>query len=292
MEENKENNINFNDIAPEELKGLFGEDDPLAQWAFFLEMPDDQFNLFGPLVLEETEKELSKDETRMALAQQFNIKGFKIEDIEEAFTQLNEIVDKEFANYSEYKRDTIKQFFGLFLNALQTSKGVFSRLVQIPIVIGENGKLPEYAHDGDAAVDLYAAEDKEILPQEQAIIKTDIKVAIPKGYALLVHPRSGLSSKTKLRICNSIGLIDSPYRGEIGIVAENIEPKIKDILYDFSEDGTPIIKGIIHGSSIKIEKGTRIAQARLVEVPTIYFQQVEKLDETERGEAGFGSSGQ
>ena len=100
MEENKENNINFNDIAPEELKGLFGEDDPLAQWAFFLEMPEDQFNLFAPLVLEETEKELSKDETRMALAQQFNIKGFKIEDIEEAFTQLNEIVDKEFANYS------------------------------------------------------------------------------------------------------------------------------------------------------------------------------------------------
>lgn len=292
MEEEK--NIDFDKIVPDELKELFGEGDenPFAQWAFFLEMPEDQFKLFAPLLIEETEKELTKDDIKMSLAQSFNIKGFKIEDIEEAFAQLDEIIDKEFELYSDYKREILKEFFGLFLNALQTSKGVYSRLIQVPIVIGANGKIPEYAHPGDAAVDLYAAESKEIMPGEQDMIETDIKVAIPNGYALLIHPRSGISSKSKLRIPNSVGVIDSGFRGTIRVLVENIEPKIKDILYDFSEDGTPIIKGIIHGSPIQIEKGTRIAQARLVEVPTMYFQKMETLDDTERGEAGFGSSGQ
>lgn len=292
MEEEK--NIDFDKIVPDELKELFGEGDenPFAQWAFFLEMPEDQFKLFAPLLIEETEKELTKDEIKMTLAQSFNIKGFKIEDIEEAFAQLDEIIDKEFESYSDYKREILKEFFGLFLNALQTSKGVYSRLIQIPIVVGANGKIPEYAHPGDAAVDLYAAESKEIMPGEQGMIETDIKVAIPNGYALLIHPRSGISSKSKLRIPNSVGVIDSGFRGTIRVLVENIEPKIKDILYDFSEDGTPIIKGIIHGSPIQIEKGTRIAQARLVEVPTMYFQKMETLDDTERGENGFGSSGQ
>ena len=295
MEETeKDKEVELDEIVPEELKELFGtgEDNPFTQWAFFLEMPDDQFNLFAPLLIEETEKELTKDEVKMTLAQSFNIKGFKIEDIEDAFAQLNDIIDKEFGTYSEYKREILKEFFGLFLNALQESKGVYSRLVQVPIVIGADGKMPEYAHSGDAAVDLYAAESKEIMPGAQEMIETDIKVAIPKGYALLVHPRSGISAKSKLRIPNSIGLIDSNYRGSIKILVENIEPKIKDILYDFSEDGIPIIKGIIHGSPIQIEKGTRIAQARLVEAPTIYFQTMEALDDTERGENGFGSSGQ
>ena len=286
--------INFDEIVPENLKELFGKGDenPFIQWAFFLEMPEDQFKLFAPLLIEETEKELTKDDIRMSLAQSFNIKGFKMEDIEEAFAQLDEIIDKEFESYSDYKREILKEFFGLFLNALQTSKGVYSRLVQVPIVIGANGKMPEYAHPGDAAVDLYAAESKEIMPGEQDMIETDIKVAIPNGYALLIHPRSGISSKSKLRIPNSVGVIDSGFRGTIRVLVENIEPKIKDILYDFSEDGTPIIKGIIHGSPIQIEKGTRIAQARLVEVPTMYFQKMETLDDTERGDKGFGSSGQ
>lgn len=292
--EGTDKEVDFDEIVPDELKELFGtgDDNPFTQWAFFLEMPDDQFKIFAPLLIEETEKELTKDEIKMTLAQSFNIKGFKIEDIEEAFAQLDEIIDKEFSTYSDYKREILKEFFGLFLNALQESKGVYSRLVQVPIVIGANGKIPEYAHPGDAAVDLYAAESKEIMPGAQDMIETDIKVAIPKGYALLVQPRSGISARSKLRIPNTPGLIDSNYRGSIKILVENIEPKIKDILYDFLEDGTPIIKGIIHGSPIQIEKGTRIAQARLVEVPTMYFQKMETLDDTERGEKGFGSSGQ
>ena len=93
-------------------------------------------------------------------------------------------------------------------------KGVTKRIVEIPIELTSDGaKIPTYANIGDGAVDLYAPMDFTIGPGETKIIPVDIKVALPYGYAFLIHPRSGLSSKTKLRIANSIGLIDSQYKG-------------------------------------------------------------------------------
>jgi dUTP pyrophosphatase len=134
--------------------------------------------------------------------------------------------------------------------------------------------------------------DFTIGPGETKIIPIDIKVALPYGYAFLIHPRSGLSSKTKLRIANSIGLIDSQYKGVIGVIVENIEPAIKDITYKFDEQGQPILTSVLHGQSYTISKGDRFAQMRLVEVPTARFFQVESVNGIgdDRG-GGFGSSG-
>ena len=138
----------------------------------------------------------------------------------------------------------------------------------------------------------YAPEEYVINPGETVIIPCDIKVALPYGYAFLIHPRSGLSAKSKLRVANSIGLVDSQYKGVIGVIVENIEPRIKDITANYDEDGKLVVDSILYGSPHVIGKGERFAQMRLVEVPTVQFTQVESVDGIgdDRG-GGFGSSG-
>ena len=99
-------------------------------------------------------------------------------------------------------------------------------------------------------------------------VPTGIRIAMPFDMEAQVRPRSGMSHKTKLRIANAPGTIDSDYRGEVGIIIDNIG-----------------------NLSIKIEKGQKIAQLILAEVPMAKFVEVDSLDETERGNNGFGSTG-
>ena len=95
-----------------------------------------------------------------------------------------------------------------------------------------------------------------------------------------------------MRVDNSIGLIESQYKGVIGVIIENVDAPIKDIEYEFDENGKPVIKSIAHGTTYYNNKGERFAQMRLVEVPTANFLQVESVGEIgdDRG-GGFGSSG-
>ena len=129
--------------------------------------------------------------------------------------------------------------------------------------------LPRYAHAGDAGMDLYAAEDAVIAPGERMLVPTGIAVAIPEGYAGFVQPRSGLAIKHGLSLVNTPGLIDSHYRGEIRVIAVNLD----------------------HERSIEIRRGDKIAQ--LVVQPVVRCSLVEagELDPTVRGEGGFGSTG-
>ena len=129
--------------------------------------------------------------------------------------------------------------------------------------------LPEYKTSGAAAFDFESMIDIIINPNETRIIPTGLAFEIPDGYELQVRPRSGLSAKTKLRVSNSPGTIDSDYRGEVCIILDNIS----------SEE------------SYTINKGERIAQGVISKVEKITFEEVENLSETERGEAGFGSTG-
>ena len=106
-----------------------------------------------------------------------------------------------------------------------------------------------------------------------------------------MRARSGISAKTKLILANGVGTIDSSYRGEIGVILENIEPKIKNIRYTFDETGKPIILGIDHGQSYSFSKGDRIAQLVLNEVPKATFYQVDNVEEIgENRNGGFGST--
>jgi len=132
----------------------------------------------------------------------------------------------------------------------------------------DNAIIPKYAHHGDAGVDLYSTEDYTLKPGERVLVSTGIKIAIPKGYEAQVRPKSGLALKHGISIVNTPGTIDCEYRGEIGIITINLGQE------DF-----------------KIEKGKKIAQMILNKVEEAEFEEVDELDNTKRGDGGFGSTG-
>lgn len=135
---------------------------------------------------------------------------------------------------------------------------------------GEDLPLPAYGSAGAAAVDFLAAVDApmEIAPGARALVPTGLAVALPPGHELQVRPRSGLALKHGLLVANAPGTVDEDYRGEIKIILLNA--------------GT---------EPFRVERGMRIAQGVLAPVTRIRWAEVEALDETTRGEGGFGSTG-
>ncbi|MBS3132329.1 dUTP diphosphatase [Candidatus Woesearchaeota archaeon] len=125
---------------------------------------------------------------------------------------------------------------------------------------------PKYAHKGDAGFDLYAAEAHTLAPMEKKVVKTGIKMEIPEGYVGLVWDRSGLAAKNSIH--NLAGVIDSHYRGEVGIVMMNLGKE-----------------------KFEVTKGMRIAQMLIQPVASAELVEVDELSETQRGDGGFGSTG-
>lgn len=126
----------------------------------------------------------------------------------------------------------------------------------------------EQAHKGDAGIDLYSTETIEILPGEIKLVKTGIKIAVPEGFEGQVRPKSGLALNKGITVLNTPGTIDSGYRGEVGVIVIN------------------------HGKEkFKAEKGKKIAQIVFNKIETPEIELVEELDDTSRGEHGFGSTG-
>lgn len=277
--------------ALQEVSPEMGGFDELAT---MLTLPEEHFAVLAPSFLAELERSLHNVNDQMILVQSMNIAGLKAENVREQYEAIYTEIDKQMGDVlSHQKRDFLKQMLGITYNALAEADGVAKKTILIPIeYCREDAKMPAYAHLEDAGMDIYALEDVDILPGETKLIPTGIKLAIPNGYAVLIHPRSGTSLKTKMRICNSIGLIDAGYRGEIGVIVENIESPIKDIQYHFDETGAIIVDSILHGSPIHIAKGERFAQMRLVEVPKAAFYQVDKVAEIgENRNSGFGGTG-
>ena len=264
------------------------------EMSVLLTLPDEQFAIIAPIFLDELEKSYNNIEDKLLLAQAMNVSGTKMEDLYKIYNQTIVAIDEQFETIlSVPKKEFLKRMLAITYNTIAETQGITKRIIQVPIELtSENAQIPKYAHLGDGAVDLYSPADYTIAPGETIIIPCDIKVALPYGYAFLIHPRSGTSAKTKLRVANSVGLVDSQYRGVIGVIVENIEPPIKDITYEFDDSGRPILTSVLHGQSYTISKGERFAQMRLVEVPSVSFFQVESVDGIgdNRG-GGFGSSG-
>ncbi len=275
----------------EKVNPALGDFDELAA---LLSLPDEQFALIAPIFLDELEKSFNNIDDKLFLAQAMNAAGTRVEDVQEAYVKIIESIDEQFQELlSTPKRDFLKRMMSLTANSIADVQGVTKRIIQVPIELtSENAQIPKYAHLGDGAVDLYSPADYTINPGETVIIPCDIKVALPYGYAFLIHPRSGTSAKTKLRVANSIGLVDSQYKGVIGVIVENIEPRIKDIDSEYDDNGRLVVKSIEYGKPFYIGKGERFAQMRLVEVPTASFYQVSSVADIgdDRG-GGFGSSG-
>jgi dUTP pyrophosphatase len=135
-------------------------------------------------------------------------------------------------------------------------------------IIAEEGMLPIYAREGDAGADLRSNEDIEILANQQVLVKTGVRLGLPDGYVGLVCSRSGLALKSGVFVLNAPGVVDSGYRGEVGVILKN--------------SGS---------STFFVKKGDRIAQLMIQKFESPKFVEVETLDVTERGEGGFGSTG-
>jgi dUTP pyrophosphatase len=135
--------------------------------------------------------------------------------------------------------------------------------------LDERAVMPAQAHDGDAGFDLSALEQLSIGPGKRATVPTGIAIALTRGYAGLVLPRSGLASKHGIALVNAPGLIDAGYRGEIKVLLLNTDAD----------------------KEFTVEAGMRIAQLVVIAVETPYLIEVDDLGETARGAGGFGSSG-
>ncbi len=129
--------------------------------------------------------------------------------------------------------------------------------------------MPRRAHPGDAGLDLCALNPVEIAPGQRVKVATGIAIELPAGHAGLIVPRSGLAAKHGLSIVNAPGLIDEGYRGELQVLLLNTDQQ----------------------APISIAAGERIAQLVVVAVSTPQLVEVDELDESMRGEQGFGSSG-
>ncbi|WP_338467521.1 dUTP diphosphatase [Novosphingobium sp. ZN18A2] len=128
--------------------------------------------------------------------------------------------------------------------------------------------LPAYATDGAAGMDVVSAEDVTLAPGARHPVATGLALAIPPGFEVQVRPRSGLALKHGITVPNTPGTIDSDYRGELKVILIN------------------------HGAdAFDIRRGDRIAQIVLAPVTRAAWLEVDDLDETERGEGGFGSTG-
>lgn len=128
---------------------------------------------------------------------------------------------------------------------------------------------PAYAHPGDAGADLRAAESAVLQPGARATIGTGVAIALPHGFAAFVVPRSGLAARHGITIVNSPGTVDAGYRGELRVTLLNTDAE----------------------ESFSVEVGDRIAQLIVMPVTRAEFATVNELDQTERGTAGFGSTG-
>ena len=271
-----------------------GQNNGLEQMGALLALPDKEFDVLQGFVIEELERHLNSSSARLAVIAALQSEGVDIGELAVSLDSIYEEIDTQLsAEMDEKRRDFLKKILLTIINAIMDEVGTSKRQVQIGIELCHpDAKIPEYANPGDAGMDIFAIEDCEIKPGETKLIPTGLKVEIPYGYELQVRPKSGRALKTKMRVANSPGCVDAPFRGEVCVIVDNIEPPIRDITYELDDNGRPVITSILHGSSFFINKGEKIAQLILNEVPKVSFVQVEHVNNnTERGEGGFGSSG-
>jgi len=134
--------------------------------------------------------------------------------------------------------------------------------------IDDSAVIPNYAHEGDAGLDLYAVKELILEPGERGLVHTGIQIELPKNTEAQIRPRSGLALKNGITTLNSPGTIDEGYRGEIGIILIN------------------------HGNEVfKVELGMKIAQMVIKPVVKVDVIEIEELSLSERNQKGFGSSG-
>jgi dUTP diphosphatase len=138
----------------------------------------------------------------------------------------------------------------------------------VKIVLGDGATLPRYQTEGAAGMDVCCSEGFSLACGERRLVKTGIRLAVPEGYEAQMRPRSGLAIRHGIAMVNAPGTIDSDYRGELQLILINL--------------------GQI---AVEFNQGERVGQLVICPVAHATLEVVEELDETRRGEGGFGSTG-
>lgn len=142
--------------------------------------------------------------------------------------------------------------------------------LRVPLTLAEGATSPAYALPGDAGADLRATEEHLIAPGGgRATVGTGVRIALPRGFAAFVHPRSGLAARHGITVLNAPGTVDADYRGEIRVTMLNTDPE----------------------TAFRVEPGDRIAQLVVQRVEQVAFTEVQELPDSARGASGFGSTG-
>lgn len=170
--------------------------------------------------------------------------------------------------------------------------------MNIKINIKDKALMPCCKNPGDAGMDLCAAQDITIAPGETVLIPVGFSLEIPAGYEAQIRPRSGLSLNTPLRVANAPGTVDSGYRGEVCVIMQNTSEryytdgigKVKLMPNAYINHHLVSVKGNRKGW-YDIKKGDRIAQMVFSKVETAELVVSDNLEESERGQGGFGSTG-
>ena len=284
----------FGDIINNSVNMVDSETDfGLTAIAGIMSLPDDLFDIISEQFIIELNNQLRSEENRKELLKIADTNNIKIEDIPKFLDEMYKSIDDAFKDFPENRKIFLKRIMSDIFNSIVDFNDELTSSILIPIEFcNKNARMPIYAHETDAGLDIYSTEDINIRPGETILIKTGLKVAIPVGYELQVRPKSGISLKTKLRVANTPGTIDSGYRDEIGIIIENIEQPIQDISYHFDTNNKIVIDSILHGKTYSIEKGQKIAQLVLNKISKANFVLVDTVNKIEgdRG-GGFGSTG-
>lgn len=181
---------------------------------------------------------------------------------------INDVVEE--LKPSELRRDLINRVLNIVLSSIKEAVSKYhSYSIHLPMYLEDGARVPSYAHDSDAAADLYAADTMTLPAHSQGnMVRTGVHIGLPEGWMALIIPRSSIGAKTGLRLSNSVGLIDTDYRGPLGVLYDNISD-----------------------SDYTINAGDRIAQLLVMPVHRFSAEVMDNLTETDRGEGGFGSSG-
>lgn len=284
-------------IYLDDLQNLLQDEETLEALAPVLEllqMPEEEFEVLAPGIMEAFRQSMNNPNDKLSFAQYLNATGTKVEDFTESFIELFEEVDE--LPVSAQKRTFLKDLLSTIMNTVSDIEGVAKKVISFGIELCHpDAKMPQYAHETDSGMDVFAVEEVTVKPGETVLVPTGIKVALPPGYELQVRPKSGRALKTKLRVANTPGTIDAGYRDEIKVIIENVDPPIRKLSYEpISKDGTLHhleITSIEYGRDYMIEKGEKFCQLVLMEVPKASMYRIDSVADIgeDRG-GGFGST--
>lgn len=234
-------------------------------------LTDDMIDIVEGMIMGAFTEKVKKDSLDGILNGFENENYTRTQAIEAANITKNEINNYiEQLQPSKAKRRLLLSIFNMFFDILDKAiEHYHNYSIELPIKLDDGAIVPTYAHDTDACADLYAADDM-VLPAHtfSNMVRTGVHIALPEGWMAMIFPRSSIGAKTQNRLSNSVGIIDSEYRGQLGVLYDNLSD-----------------------SDYFIKTGDRIAQ--MLVMPSYKFKAnvVDILPASSRGEGGFGSTG-